>query len=66
MPVNVQSINPKWDRQLQDAPSREYYAHASDRLAKLIDKIRSAYPKDTITVMSHSQGTMIAPLWIGE
>lgn len=60
MPVNVQSINPEWNRQLQDAPSREYYAHASDRLAKLIDKIRSAYSKDTVTVMSHSQGTMIA------
>jgi pimeloyl-ACP methyl ester carboxylesterase len=60
VPVNVQSINPEWDRQLQDAPPREYYAHAANRLAKLIDKIRTQYPRDTVTIMSHSQGTMIA------
>ena len=60
VPVNVQAINPEWDRQLQDAPPREYYAHAANRLAKLIDKIRTQYPRDTLTIMSHSQGTMIA------
>jgi pimeloyl-ACP methyl ester carboxylesterase len=59
-PINVQAINPEWDRQLQDAPPREYYAHAANRLAKLIDKIRTQYPRDTLTIMSHSQGTMIA------
>jgi pimeloyl-ACP methyl ester carboxylesterase len=60
VPVNVQKLNPEWDRQLQDAPPREYYAHAANRLAKLIDKIRTNYPRDTVTIMSHSQGTMIA------
>lgn len=58
--IDVQAINPEWDRQLQDAPPREYYAHAANRLAKLIDKIRTRYPRDTLTIMSHSQGTMIA------
>lgn len=60
VPVNVQALNTEWDRQLQDAPPRDYYAHAANRLAKLIDKIRNKYPRDTVTVMSHSQGTMIA------
>lgn len=60
LPVNVQALNTEWDRQLQDAPPREYYAHAANRLANLIDKIRNKYPRDTVTVMSHSQGTMIA------
>lgn len=60
IPVNVQALNTEWDRQLQDAPAREYYAHAANRLAKLIDKIRNKYPRDTVTIMSHSQGTMVA------
>ena len=60
IPINVQRLNPEEDRQLQDAPSRTYYAHAAQRLAKLIDKIRDRYNNDTITVVSHSQGTMVA------
>lgn len=60
IPVNVQALNTEWDRQLQDAPAREYYAHAANRLAKLIDKIRNKYSRDTVTIMSHSQGTMVA------
>jgi pimeloyl-ACP methyl ester carboxylesterase len=58
--IDIQALNTEWDRQLQDAPPREYYAHAANRLAKLIDKIRTQYPQDTVTIMSHSQGTMIA------
>lgn len=60
VPINIQAMNSEWDRQLQDAPSREDYAHAAGRLAKMIDKIRRRYPGDTISVISHSQGTMIA------
>ncbi|WCE59096.1 hypothetical protein PL330_04920 [Escherichia coli] len=30
------------------------------RLAKLIKTIRNQHPEDTVTVLSHSQGTMIA------
>jgi len=57
---DMEKLNTEADRQLQDAPPRDYYAHAAQRLADLIDKIRSECPRDTVTVMSHSQGTMIA------
>ncbi len=58
--VDLQLLNTEPERQLQDAPVRDYYPHAAQRLANLIDKIREKYRHDTITVMSHSQGTMIA------
>ncbi|KWA28735.1 effector protein Tle3 domain-containing protein [Burkholderia territorii] len=57
---DMQTLNTEADRQLQDAPPRSYYAHAAQRLADLIDHIRKECPRDTVTVMSHSQGTMIA------
>ncbi|WP_048984377.1 T6SS effector phospholipase Tle3 domain-containing protein, partial [Enterobacter hormaechei] len=43
-----------------NAPPRKYYAHAAKRLADLVDSIRNKYPKDTVTIISHSQGTMVA------
>lgn len=49
-----------FDRRLTDAPSREYYAHAATRLAHLLDTLRDKYPNDTVSLISHSQGTMIA------
>ncbi|WP_086974096.1 T6SS effector phospholipase Tle3 domain-containing protein, partial [Caballeronia glebae] len=58
--VNIQWFNTEWDRELHAAPGRQYYAHAAQRLANLIDKIRMQCPGDTITVMSHSQGTMVS------
>lgn len=60
IPLNMQAFNPEVDRQLQNSPSRTYYAHAAQRLAKLIDKVRQKYPDDTLTIVSHSQGTMVA------
>ncbi|MGS0891687.1 T6SS effector phospholipase Tle3 domain-containing protein [Burkholderia stagnalis] len=57
---DMESLNTEADRQLQDSPPRTYYAHAAQRLANLIDRIRDECPRDTVTVMSHSQGTMIA------
>ncbi|NPT57899.1 T6SS effector phospholipase Tle3 domain-containing protein [Paraburkholderia elongata] len=57
---DMQHLNTEVDRQLQSAPPRVYYSHAAQRLAKLVDKIRKEYARDTITLMSHSQGTMIA------
>lgn len=57
---NLQWFNSEWDRELHNAPGRGYYAHAAQRLANLIDRIRVRNPRDTITVMSHSQGTMVA------
>lgn len=58
--VNVQTFNPESDRILTKAPPRKYYAHAAGRLANLIKTIRQNNPNDTVTVISHSQGTMVA------
>lgn len=58
--VPVQKFAPDLDRLLTDAPPREYYAHAAKRLADLVDLIREEYPHDTVSIISHSQGTMIA------
>ena len=58
--VDMEALNTEAERQLQDAPPRDYYAHAARRLANLIDTIRAHSSNDTITVCSHSQGTMIA------
>ncbi|MFP3565137.1 hypothetical protein [Paraburkholderia sp. SIMBA_030] len=57
---DVQLFNPEWDRELHDCPPRDYYAHAAERLASLVDDVRREHPDDTVTIMSHSQGTMIA------
>ncbi|TPD94078.1 hypothetical protein FJP68_10885 [Pantoea vagans] len=60
VPFSTQLLNGERDRLLTAAPPRHYYAHAAGRLAKLIKTIRDKHPEDTMTVMSHSQGTMIA------
>ncbi|KQR74157.1 hypothetical protein ASG35_20420 [Burkholderia sp. Leaf177] len=58
--INLQAFNTEWDREIHDAPPRTYGVWAAQRLADLIDKIRENSPRDTITIMSHSQGTMVA------
>jgi hypothetical protein len=58
--AEVQTFAPDFDRLLKTAPPRKYYAHAAKRLADIIDSVREKYPRDTISVISHSQGTMIA------
>lgn len=60
VPFSTQLLNGERDRLLTTAPPRHYYAHAAGRLAKLIKTIRDKHPEDTVTVLSHSQGTMIA------
>jgi hypothetical protein len=55
-------INPERDRPLNKSPKRSYYVNASLRLAKLIDAIYDKHPNDTVAVVSHSQGTMVAAL----
>lgn len=60
IPFSTQFINEETDRLLANAPPRKYYAHAVERLANLVKKIRELSPTDTVTVISHSQGTMIA------
>lgn len=58
--IDLQWFNPESDRLLTDSPPRNYYAHAVERLSKLIAMIREYNSHDTISVISHSQGTMIA------
>jgi len=58
--LEVQDFAPDFDRLLKTAPPRKYYAHAAKRLADLMDSIRDEFPRDTVSVISHSQGTMIA------
>ncbi|MGK3144625.1 alpha/beta hydrolase [Pantoea sp. C2G6] len=60
MPFSTQLLNGESDRLLTAAPPRHYYAHAAGRLAKLTKTIRDKHPEDTVTVLSHSQGTMVA------
>lgn len=60
LPFSTQLMNGERDRLLTAAPPRHYYAHAAGRLADLIKTIRSKHPEDTVTVLSHSQGTMVA------
>ena len=60
IPFSTQLMNGERDRLLTAAPPRHYYAHAAGRLADLIKTIRSKHPEDTVTVLSHSQGTMVA------
>ncbi|MEF7617471.1 hypothetical protein V4F39_26415, partial [Aquincola sp. MAHUQ-54] len=60
--INLQRFNPITDRCLSDAPPRSYMVHAARRLAFLIRTIRDASPHETINVVSHSQGTMVAGL----
>lgn len=58
--IKTQWANEDLDRLLTNAPPRKYYAHAAKRLADLLDLIREKYPRDTVSIISHSQGTMVA------
>lgn len=60
LPLDLQWFNPESDRILSSCPPRHYYAHAVGRLVKLIKMIREYNPYDTVSVISHSQGTMLA------
>ncbi|OLG64225.1 T6SS effector phospholipase Tle3 domain-containing protein, partial [Xanthomonas oryzae] len=44
------------------APPRRYFVLAAERLAMLVSEIRRLAPDDTITIMGHSQGTLITLL----
>ncbi|AZF18668.1 DUF3274 domain-containing protein [Pseudomonas sp. R3-18-08] len=44
------------------APHRRYFVLAAARLAMLISEIRRVSPDETITIMGHSQGTLITLL----
>ncbi|RBD91279.1 hypothetical protein BRM14_17290, partial [Xanthomonas oryzae pv. oryzae] len=44
------------------APPRRYFVLAAERLAMLVSEIRRLAPDDTVTIMGHSQGTLITLL----
>ncbi|MDP9656605.1 UNVERIFIED_ORG: hypothetical protein J2W87_004550 [Pseudomonas putida] len=44
------------------APHRRYFVLAATRLAMLVSEIRRVSPDETITIMGHSQGTLITLL----
>ncbi|HGK5881382.1 T6SS effector phospholipase Tle3 domain-containing protein [Enterobacter cloacae] len=58
--AKLQYFNEDKDRLLTNAPPRKYYSHAAKRLADLLDLIRDKYPNDTVSIISHSQGTMVS------
>ncbi|MBU9291569.1 DUF3274 domain-containing protein [Burkholderia multivorans] len=45
-----------------DSPHRHYFVLAAKRLAMLVHEIRRVDPNETISIMAHSQGTMITLL----
>jgi pimeloyl-ACP methyl ester carboxylesterase len=45
-----------------NAPLRHYFVFAAHRLAMLVSEIRRVSPDETISIMGHSQGTLIALL----
>ncbi|MFS2017742.1 DUF3274 domain-containing protein [Massilia sp. CT11-108] len=49
-------------RPLRDGPGRMYMVLAARRLAALVSIIRDYEPKDTVTIVAHSQGCLISLL----
>ncbi|OLH31179.1 T6SS effector phospholipase Tle3 domain-containing protein, partial [Xanthomonas oryzae] len=57
----VQMVSPDFTY-FGKAPPRRYFVLAAERLAMLVSEIRRLAPDDTITIMGHSQGTLITLL----
>ncbi|RBI01093.1 hypothetical protein BRL89_07825, partial [Xanthomonas oryzae pv. oryzae] len=57
----VQMVSPDFTY-FGNAPPRRYFVLAAERLAMLVSEIRRLAPDDTITIMGHSQGTLITLL----
>jgi pimeloyl-ACP methyl ester carboxylesterase len=58
--VNVEHLNPDNSRQVYTCPPRPYFVLAALRLARLVESIRKKQADVPITIVSHSQGTMVA------
>jgi len=56
--VTAQHLNPT-SRLVYECPPRNYYVHAADRLARLVERIRKLHNGTPITIVCHSQGNMI-------
>lgn len=60
IPFSTQFINEETDRLLANAPPREYYAHAAERLANLVKKIRELSPTDIAFCVMKMHGVKTA------
>jgi len=58
----VEFVKPNNYLLFANAPLRHYFVFAAHRLAMLVREIRRVSPDETITIMGHSQGTLIALL----
>jgi pimeloyl-ACP methyl ester carboxylesterase len=58
----VELIKPNNYLLFANAPLRHYFVLAAHRLAMLVREIRRVSPDETITIMGHSQGTLIGLL----
>ncbi|OLT98724.1 effector protein Tle3 domain-containing protein, partial [Pseudomonas reinekei] len=58
----VERLSPNNFLLFANAPLRHYFVFAAHRLAMLVREIRRVSPDETISIMGHSQGTLIALL----
>jgi len=58
----VERLSPNNYLLFANAPLRHYFVFAAHRLAMLVSEIRRVSPDETISIMGHSQGTLIALL----
>ncbi|MGK5078324.1 T6SS effector phospholipase Tle3 domain-containing protein [Janthinobacterium sp. HLX7-2] len=56
----IQHMNPFPERQVYSCPPRAYFVLAAWRLAKLVEAIRQQQADVPISIVCHSQGTMVA------
>ena len=59
---SVEFLSPDNSLYFGKAPSRQYFVLAAHRLAMLVREIRRLSPDETITIIGHSQGTLITLL----
>ncbi|CAI8949966.1 MULTISPECIES: T6SS effector phospholipase Tle3 domain-containing protein [Pseudomonas syringae group] len=58
----VEFLKPDNSLYFGKAPPRHYFVMAAHRLAMLVREIRRVSPDETVTIMGHSQGTLITLL----
>ena len=58
--TTIQHMNPFPERQVFSCPPRPYFVLAAYRLAKLVEAVRQQQADVPVTIVCHSQGTMVA------
>ncbi|MGK5024196.1 T6SS effector phospholipase Tle3 domain-containing protein [Janthinobacterium sp. RB2R34] len=58
--TTIEHMNPFPERQVFSCPPRPYFVLAAYRLARLVEAIRQQQADVPITIVCHSQGTMVA------